>query len=398
MRVAKNSLWLLLARIGTQGMAALFTIILARRLGSIGFGEYAVVAAIVFVGNMLTTFGTDMSIIREIAARDNFSWIPVALLIQLALSLLFILLLWFGSPFLLPRQSMDGFFALRIYSLALIPLSFFTIFTSVLRGKQFMGAYTWLNLIGAFLQLVMVWIFIYPGASVVSLAWLLLLSQMIVSCIGGMICKQLVNGFWQNWRFSTKNISILVKASTPLAVLSAIAMLYQKAGILIISTVGGSAMAGFFSIAQRMVEAAKTVHIAVFTALYPAMVQSKDETFRLSWIFLLAGAGIGAISLSASAGPLAEILFGADYEASISALQTLSWILLPYTVSSFLVLKFVASNQETPVLRASLTSLVLLISLGLWWIPRAGLTGAGSSALVAESTQAALLFWQWRVK
>lgn len=398
MKIAKNSFWLLLARIGTQGMAALFTIILARRLGSVGFGEYAVIAAILFVGNMLTTFGTDMSLIREIAARDDLSWIPAALLIQLALSLLFILLLWFGSPFLLPRQSTESILALRIYSFALIPLSFFTVFTSTLRGKQFMGAYTWLNLIGAFVQLAVVWFCIIPGSSVMSLAWLLLVAQVIISCFGAVICNHRIHDFWRGWRITSKGISTLVKISSPLAVLSVIAMLYQKAGILMISSIGGSAMTGFFSVAQRMVEAGKTAHVAAFTALYPAMAQSKDETFRLPWILLLVGAGIGAVFLSVLAIPLTRILFGVEYEASVPALQILAWILIPYTVSSFLVLKFVASNQEMPVLRASLMSLVLLISLGLWWIPRDGLSGVSGSALVAESVQAVLLFWQWRAK
>ncbi len=379
-------------------MAALFTIILARRLGSIGFGEYAVIAAILFVGNMLTTFGTDMSLIREIAARDDLSWMPAALLIQLVLSLLFILLLWFGSPFLLSRQSMESIIALRIYSFALIPLSFFTVFTSVLRGKQFMEAYTWLNLISAFVQLAVVWFFINPGASVVILAWMLLLTQIIVSLVGAVISNQLVQGFWRGWHFTSKDISTLVKISSPLAVLSVIAMLYQKAGVLMVSSVGGSAMTGFFAVAQRMVEAAKTGHGAVFTALYPAMVKNKDETFRLPWILLLVGASGGAAFLSALAMPLTRILFGVEYEASVPALQILAWILIPYTVSTFLVLKFVASNQEIPVLLASLTSLVLLISLSLWWIPHAGLIGASGSALAAESAQAVLLLWQWRKK
>jgi hypothetical protein len=59
-------------------------------------------------------------------------------------------------------------------------------------------------------------------------------------------------------------------------------------------------------------------------------------------------------------------------------------------------LKFVALNQEKPVLRASVASLAVLGALSLWWIPRAGLTGASSSVLVAESVQAGLLFIQWR--
>ena len=393
--LVKNSLWLLIARIGTQGAMVLFTILLARRLGSAGFGEYAFISAIIFVGNMLTTFGTDMTLIREIAAHDDLSQLPAALLSQLGFSIILILVIWMGTPFL-PHQTAESILALRVYSFALIPLAFFTVFTIALRGKQQMDAYTWLNLTGSFLQLVIVWFFIKPNSSIVTLVFLLLFNQFVVSIIGAIICKYQIQGFWRDWRFSVKDISLLLSMSTPLAILTVIAMLYQKLSVTMLSIMSGAVMTGLFSVAQRTVEGAKTGHAAIFTALYPAMAQNKNRSFRLSWILLLVGAGLGAITLSALAKPVTLILFGAEYEASIPALQILTWILIPYAVNTFLTLKFVASKNEKPVLQASLASLILLIVLNIYWIPRAGLIGAAWSALIAEIIQASLLIAYWR--
>lgn len=392
--LVKNSLWLLTARIGTQAATVLFTILLARRLGSAGFGEYAFIAAIIFVGNMLTTFGTDMTLIREIAAHDELSQLPAALLIQLGFSMVLIFVIWVFVPFL-PHQSAESILALRVYSSALIPLAFFTVFTIALRGKQQMDAYTWLNLTGSFLQLIFVWFFIKPNSSIVTLAFLLLFNQLIVSLVGAMICTNQIQGFWRGWRFSGKDVSILLNVSTPLAILTVIAMLYQKLSVTMISMMSGAVMTGLFSASQRTVEGAKTGHAAVFTALYPAMAQDKNRSFYLPWILLLVGAGVGAVILSALARPMVLILFGAEYEASIPALQILAWILIPYAVNTFLTLRFVASKNEKPVLQASLASLVLLIALNIYWIPRAGLVGAGWSALIAETIQAGLLLAYW---
>ena len=50
---------------------ALFTILLARSLGASGFGGYAFMASVVVIGNVLTTFGTDMHLIREIAVTEE---------------------------------------------------------------------------------------------------------------------------------------------------------------------------------------------------------------------------------------------------------------------------------------------------------------------------------------
>jgi hypothetical protein len=179
--------------------------------------------------------------------------------------------------------------------------------------------------------------------------------------------------------------------------LTVIAMLYQKLSVTMVSVMSGAVMTGLFSVSQRTVEGAKTGHIAIFTALYPMMAQDKNRSFRLPWILLLVGAGLGAITLSALARPVVQILFGAEYEASIPALQILAWILIPYAVNTFLTLRFVASKNEKPVLQASLASLVILVVLNIYWIPRAGLVGAGWSALIAETIQAGLLVAQWRL-
>ena len=70
----------------------IFTILVARYLGDAGLGQYAFIAAVMFVGNVISTFGMDTLLIREIAARRSADTptLTAALLIQLALSLLFI--------------------------------------------------------------------------------------------------------------------------------------------------------------------------------------------------------------------------------------------------------------------------------------------------------------------
>jgi O-antigen/teichoic acid export membrane protein len=66
-RVKLNSIWLLLARLMTQAQLILFTVLVARSLGVVGFGQYALVAALIVLGNIATTFGTDTLVVREVA-------------------------------------------------------------------------------------------------------------------------------------------------------------------------------------------------------------------------------------------------------------------------------------------------------------------------------------------
>jgi O-antigen/teichoic acid export membrane protein len=401
-RLGLNTLWLLAARLGTQGLMVLFTILIARRLGDAGLGEYAFMASAIFLANVLTTFGTDMWLIREIAAGAGLAQVPAALAVQLALSALFVVLTFVSAPSL-PGQSPDAVLALQLYSLALFPLAFYTVFTAVLRGQERMEWYTLLNLAASLLQLAAVWWFVQPGGRVVTVAWLLLGSQVAAAALAGLICALKVPGFLRAWRFSVTAVPAVVRVSAPIALLGLLGMSYQKLSIYLLSTLAGAAATGAFSAALRVVEASKTGHLALFGALYPAMAQaqagSTDETgwweaLNYSWKALLALAGIAALALSFLAAPLVHFLYGPAFAASIPALQILAWMLIPYTVNTYLSLAFLAAGQERYVARALLASLITLSVLNAWWIPSAGLLGACWAAVVAEFVQAGALLLQ----
>ncbi|MFN8402993.1 MAG: hypothetical protein U0V48_05495 [Anaerolineales bacterium] len=89
-RLARDSLWLLTARIRRKRHSVIRHLThRAARLGAEGFGEYAFISALILIGNVLTTFGSDMYAIREIAAKNDFSEASSVLALQLFLSCLF---------------------------------------------------------------------------------------------------------------------------------------------------------------------------------------------------------------------------------------------------------------------------------------------------------------------
>jgi O-antigen/teichoic acid export membrane protein len=393
-QLAKDSLWMLIARLSAQGALALFTILIARRLGSTGFGEYAFIASAVVIGNMLTSFGTDMLLIREIAARRDFSQLIPSLLLQLSLSAGLIALAWVLPP--LPGQSSPGWLALKIYSLALIPVAFFTVFSSVLRGLQRMDQYAVLNLVTSLFQLAATFFFIQAGSSVVALAWLLLAVQVAAAVLAGWLCRDQFPNFRRPVQFSLRQFQPVL----PLAALGILGILYQRLGILMVTFWLGAAATGWFSAALRTVEFAKTAHLAVFTVLYPAMAKSQDgwKDFRNVWLILLIGAFAAALGISLLASPLTLILFGAEYAASIPLLRLLAWMLVPFTVSTSLTLAFVAANRERPVLMALTASLLMFVLLNSLWTPSLGVLGAGRAMLLSECLQAGMLLFQYLKK
>ncbi len=395
-QAGKNTFWMIISRFGTQALAVVFTVFLARRLDSSGFGAYAFLAAILFVANTLTTFGTDMLLIREIASTDDLGRLPAALLIQLVISAAIILMIWLGAGGI-PNQSPQTLLALRIYSLALIPLAFFTVFTTQLRGQQRLEAYMLLNLATALLQLGAVFI---RNLDILKLSIYLVIVQCAVAILAGWMCRRQFPDFRLTWPADRMLWSGLLKEAAPIALLAVLGIIYQRLSIAMLSTINGAAQTGLYAAAARIVEASKGFHLAVFAALYPMMSQAGGEgtdpskwrdLFNASWKILLGGACLIAIGISFLASPLVYLLYGIHFSGSVRPLIILSWSLIPYTVNTFLTLKLLAEHRETLVVKVLAASLIGLTAMNFWLIPLKGSEGSAWAVLAAESLQAGLL-------
>ena len=142
-------------------------------------------------------------------------------------------------------------------------------------------------------------------------------------------------------------------ACLPIALIAIVGIVYQKLSLATLSFLGTASMVGLFSAAARVVEAARIGHMAVLTALYPAMANTNQiklpGAFRVSWLVLLLLSAVGSALIYLFAKPVVEIFFGTEYELSIPVLKILAFTLIPYTVNSFLSLLFLAQKKEKKV-------------------------------------------------
>ncbi len=388
----KNILWTVVSRFVSQVLAVLSSLILARHLNIAGFGEYAFISAIVMIGNALSTFGTDMVLIRRISARGDYSDLAAALVIQLALSSIFILGI-FLFYLLFPLTS-----SLLIYGFALIPLSFFTIFSIALRGAQDMRAFSILHFGSAFLQLMAVTLLVLQKGNVTKLAVLLLVVHVLSSVIGLWLCTARIGKFLPRWEFSWNRISLLLRASSKMAVIGTLRLVYEKIAISLLPILSGVTTTGLFSASVRVMDAAKLGHMSALTALYPEMaVDRKFMTQRTGFGLLLFAAVFLSLMIFLLARPIIFILFGDVFASATDSLRILAWILTPYFLTSYYSLAFVALELERPVLTSLVVGLLLMLGLLLELSPLYGLRGAAVALLSAEILQVAMLWFQWRL-
>ncbi|MCB0031289.1 MAG: oligosaccharide flippase family protein, partial [Anaerolineales bacterium] len=149
-----NSAALLTGRLTTQALGFLFTLLLARRLGAAGLGQYSYLSTILFAGNIATTFGLDTLLIRA-AAQGGAAVTPLArqtLKLQMLLVLLFAGLIALGQPLLLSRTAAPAA-ALWLYLPALLPLALGTVGSALLRGWERMEFHLLYTMVGQLGQL-----------------------------------------------------------------------------------------------------------------------------------------------------------------------------------------------------------------------------------------------------
>jgi O-antigen/teichoic acid export membrane protein len=390
--LGKNMLWTVISRIGAQAMLAVSNILLARYLGGSGFGEYAFMSAVLFVGNAFSSFGTDMILIRRISLTGDLSELPAGLAVQLSLSMVFIISVFAVSSF----WEMTSF--LPFFILALIPLSLFTISTIALRGARDMQGFSILHLLSAFLHLLSVVTLIVLVSGLEQFTALFLVAQIASALFGFALCYRRVRDFPVLWRFSWETMLGLLKASLGVAVIGTLRLVHEKLATILLPSLAGIHTTGLFSASSRVLDAGKLGHMAALTAVYPEMARVKGlrPHFQKEYGLLLAGAFVLSVLLYLLAPWIVRLLFGSSYASSAAALQILAWAIIPYFLVSHYSLAFIAIEVERPVLISLLAALLLLVTMLWGWAPLHGLRGAAWAVLCAEGAQAIFLWLQWR--
>lgn len=382
-RVSLNTMWLFASRVISQGLSAITVIVLARMLGAEGLGQYAFTTSIIFVANALTTYGTDTLIIREVA-RDIAAASRMAsasLLIQLALSGLTILIIWLTFP---PSD-------LRLYSFVLIPLSFSTVYSAILRGSERMDAYMQFVVAVAWAQL-----FFAIAFSRYLLLVLLgfIFAQIYGAVIVGLFAHNSVPELRIRWRIDPLTLRHILIAGLPLVMLMVLSLLYQRMGIFMLSLLADDASTGQFSAAIRIIEAGKLLPAASLGALFPVLARREGSAvWRIDGTDarLFAYAVIVAVGLHVLAGWIIPTLFGSDYLPAVPVLQLLGWSLIPYVIAASISLRLVAAHRERVVLIAMCIVVPISLALFAMLVAHYGLHGAAVAMLISESLQASIL-------
>jgi len=380
-------------RLGQQGVLLLFTVLVARQLGDRGLGQLAWVSAVLYLGNIFSTWGLDTVLLRQIGAQRRTDTVPLAaaLALELVLSAIFIFVL-----LLLPfaQKSPETVVGLHLYAWVLLPLALLTIIGAALRGYEQMSWLAGLTLGTAVLQVGGTAVLFAVSGSFISLMSWLLAVQIIAAGTGWWLCRRVLPNFHLNWQLlNWSAMRQLVNVGFWLALLLVTAVLLQRLGILLLGWLGTEAQTGQLAAALRLVEAARLLPGAVMGAVFPVLAREQAEggkwpvtngriiTYR--WGLLVYGF-LASVGLWLLARPLVFLLFGEGYETAVSLLQILAWGVLPFTLSLPLSVELVVAGAEKQALLATFLVLVGMAVITAFAFSWYGLSGLAYGLLIGE--------------
>jgi PST family polysaccharide transporter len=320
--------------------------IISRILGASLFGSVSYAQNIIAYLTLLVNYGFEYSATRQISiARDDkaktdaiFWSVITAKSILLLVSFAVLALL----PLFVPRVACDP--RLYIYTaLANIGIVFFP--TWYLQGVQQMDKMAWANftakLSGAVLVLCLV-----REASAYRLYPLLMSIASIVVGIGAMIYVVRHFGI-RSYTYSKDTMREVIHAGTPIFLNNVFVALYTTANMTILGIYAADQVLGFFSGAQRLIQALIMVLVLpVSMSAYPEIsrrfVESKKEGMAfLKRVILIAGGAAALVSLLTylCAPLIIRIMYGAGFAPAVIFLRWLSPIPLLVMVATLLTVQ-----------------------------------------------------------
>jgi len=337
-QLLKNSFSLILAGIVDKIAFIVFIAVLARRLTTAEFGSLNLMFAMIAIGGLLSNFGIDYVVIREIAkdkskARSIFTSAAVA-------TLLFSIVAWPLTVFIASQMNYPEIVVtfLSYGGCALLITGIGQTASAVLKAFERMEVFAFINLIRSLVILVLGLLSLTLCDNLMIIMIVLLIIEMSTAAIIGLLVHRRFAAFSfpVDWRL----IFSVVKMAFPFALLMSLGFFIHKIDLLLMGWLASIDDVAQYGAASKFTEFLSVFSAGLVGAIYPAISSRINSRNDAGWtlfndsvsIFAILGFG-AAFSLTVLAEPVILFIFGKVYLPATMAVVILAWSFL-FTVLS----------------------------------------------------------------
>jgi len=398
-KIAQNTGLLFISELANKGIAFLLLILIARRLGELGYGAYSYAFAFVSLFVALSNLGLDTFLLKELARRKDKAKEIMGNAMGLRLATL---LLSYGLAFVLAwglpasRAVLPIIVLVMVHELLTALNAQMTILFKAFERNEF-TVYT--VTVDRLLAL--------AAAAIVLSFW----SQLTFLLIG-LICAKLLAFFWYAFVASKKFVSFffrfdfsLWKSMTAEALLfwmsRVFQVLYTQIDKVMLGVMAGFAATGWYSGAATLIDGLFFLPVIVMYANFPVMSRLFSEkshdllrnVYEKSLYMLLVIALPLSVGLWLLADPLISFIYGGQFVESAVVLRMLALLVTPLFVNYLIGFLLNAIDKQGLFTFAGGMAAILNILLNLFLIPLYVHKGAALATVVTQVVNFAFIAW-----
>jgi O-antigen/teichoic acid export membrane protein len=373
-----------------------FFIILGRILNVDEFGTIGLAITTAGLISLISSYGFDMFVVREIAQKNHKRQVLVKNIIvsKLVLSIVALVLLWVYAHWSASEVNPTVF---MIFGIADICWSFTRFLNSVLKADENFALETLVITIQSVVQFSMVLFFYYVlSITIIQVALIILVSRIIGLLIS---IYPLIN--WKKvWNISLVKLFLnlnlawhFTQLAFPFALQAIFGNLYFQIDSILLAELLNTTNVGYYQASMRFVTAFMRIPGILMSAFYPRVARSFTENIAdqpdlstsrtlIHFLFII-GVGLTLI-FSLGARPIIIGLYGEKMEPAVPILFVLSFIFVVRFVASGYGLILISCYHQWVQLLGSIIALIVSIVLNLLLVPGYGVIAAALASLITN--------------
>lgn len=391
--IIKNFIWLFISEFFSKGIMFFLAIILARYLGTDGYGRFNFSLSFTALFAILADFGLSTLLIREISRKQEQldGYLDHLISLKVITSLVSSIILFITATVI--DQSTDIKSLIYVFAIYTIASSFNDFLRSIFRSFQKMQYEAYSKFFQSFTLFCLILFFIFQKISLQGIVVIYAIVAVLTIFFNAyFVFKETRKSF--TFKVEPRVFKEIIAMSWPFAVSSFFVLIYMKIDVLMLGSLNKDVNAvGIYSAIYNFLYTFAFFPDMVVNTVYPSMSrfyhQKEVRTLKifykkLFWIFF----GTGALLVLASyVFPrfIISIVFG---EAFIGGAGVLSVISLAVFISfiSHANLVFMNSvNLEKKYLYSTFGAAILNVALNYYLIPRYSMLGAAWATVISET-------------
>lgn len=403
--VARNAVFLLVAKAVSTALGLILVLFMARNLGDSEFGIYTIGLAIGGICGILADVGLNNLTTRQLA-RDpssasgflgNVISIKLLLAVPVAVCAFFVLVLFDYKPY--TRDLI-----LIIVANSLLFHGMHSFYYHVIEGFERMQYITILEVIKRIAYLCAGFFAIHFGYGILAFVIGLLICDVINLLIIWWICRRSF-GIRIYFGVTIQKWPGLIRKSLPFGLLVAFTMILSSTDVVMIGALHSEESAGWYGAAIRLISTLSLIPLMSASAMFPSVSKLHHEAPGEGGEILtdvirpmvLMGIPI-AVGTTMLAEPIVILLFKQDYILAAPALSILIWSLCLNFVSLPMVFFLSAVDRQVYATTSMGLCALLNIIFNIYLIPAYGLIGASITTVISQAALLGLCYIALRNK